>query len=71
MKKIYFVQVDCSVSEAIKYALQGHCIVVPEQDENGKPSLELINFTEREAKDFYAEISNGIGKRKTRLVIRR
>ncbi|RHU79029.1 hypothetical protein DXC26_17585 [Clostridiaceae bacterium OM08-6BH] len=70
MKKIYFAQVDCSVSEAIKYALQGHCIVVPEQDENGKPSLELINFSEQEAKDFNAEISEGIGKR-TRLVIRR
>lgn len=48
--------------------LPGHKIIVPEK-KNGKPSLELINFTRREAKQIYREITNGIGA-KTELVIR-
>lgn len=69
MKKIYIAGVDCSVSEAIKYGIAGNKIIVPETTKNGKPSLELINFTRREAKQIYREITNGIGA-KTELVIR-
>ena len=68
MRKIYIVGLDCSVSEAIRYALKGHRILVPEE-KNGKPSIELINFTRREAKQIYREITDGIGV-KTELVIR-
>lgn len=68
MRKIYIAGVDCSVSEAIRYALKGHRILVPEE-KNGKPSIELINFTRREAKQIYREITDGIGV-KTELVIR-
>lgn len=68
MKKIYIAGVDCSISAAIKFALAGHKIIVPEE-KNGKPSLELINFTRREAKQIYKEITDGIGVR-TELVIR-
>lgn len=57
MKKIYIAGVDCSVSEAIRYALAGNKIIVPEE-KNGKPSFELINFTRREAKQIYKEISS-------------
>ena len=57
MKRIYIVGLDCSVSEAIRYALKGHKILVPEE-KNGKPSIELINFTRREAKQIYREISS-------------
>lgn len=57
MKKIYIAGVDCSISEAIKFALAGDKILVPES-KNGKPSLELINFTEREAREFFNEISS-------------
>ena len=57
MKKIYIAGVDCSISEAIKFALAGNKIIVPEE-KGGKPSLELINFTRREAKQIYREISS-------------
>lgn len=69
MKKIFIATIDCSVSEAIRYALAGHKIIVPETTKDGKPSLELINFTRREAKQIYREITDGIGV-KTELVIR-
>ena len=52
MKKIFIATIDCSVSEAIRYALAGNKIIVPEE-KNGKPSFELINFTRREAKQIY------------------
>lgn len=68
MKKIFIATIDCSVSEAIRYALAGHKIIVPEK-KNGKPSLELINFSRKEAKAIYKEITDGIGA-KTELVIR-
>ena len=54
MKRIYIVGVDCSVSESIKYGIAGHRIIVPET----KPSLELINFTRKEAREFFDEISD-------------
>lgn len=57
MKRIYIVGVDCSVSESIKYGIAGHRIIVPET-KNGKPSLELINFTRKEAREFFNEISD-------------
>ena len=57
MKKIYIAGVDCSISEAIKFALAGNKIIVPEE-KGGKPSLELINFTEKEAKKIFKEISS-------------
>ena len=69
MKKIYIAGVDCSVSAAIKFALAGNKIIVPEE-KNGKPSLELINFTRREAKQIYKEIFNGTNT-KARLVFNR
>lgn len=69
MKKIYIAGVDCSISEAIKYALAGNGIIVPEE-KNGKPSLELINFTKKEARKIYKEISDGVGA-KTELVFNR
>ena len=68
MKKIFIATIDCSISEAIRYALKGNKILVPEE-KNGKPSIELINFTRREAKQIYREITDGIGV-KTELVIR-
>ena len=68
MKKIYIAGVDCSISEAIKFALAGDKILVPES-KNGKARFELINFTRREAKQIYREITDGIGV-KTELVIR-
>ena len=68
MKKIYIAGVDCSISEAIKFALAGDKILVPES-KNGEPSIELFNFTEKEAKQIYREITDGIGV-KTELVIR-
>ncbi len=68
MKKIFIATIDCSVSEAIRYALAGNKIIVPEE-KDGKQSLELINFTRREAKQIYKEITDGIGV-KTELVIR-
>ena len=52
MKKIFIATIDCSVSEAIRYALAGNKIIVPEE-KDGKQSLELINFTRREAKQIY------------------
>lgn len=55
MKKVYIAGVDCSISEAIKYALAGNGIIVPEE-KNGKSTLELINFTKKEAKAMYKEI---------------
>ena len=69
MKRIYIAGIDCSISEAIRYALAGNKIIVPEE-KNGKPSLELINFTRREAKQIYREIFNGTNT-KARLVFNR
>lgn len=40
MKKMYIVGVDCKVSQAIKYALAGHAIIVPEE-KNGKAELVI------------------------------
>ena len=57
MSKIFIAGIDCSVSQAIRYALKGHKILVPEE-KNGKPSIELINFTEKEAKSIFKEISS-------------
>jgi len=57
MSKIFIAGVDCSVSQAIRYALKGYKILVPES-KNGKPSIELINFTEKEAKKVFKEISS-------------
>ena len=68
MKKIYTAGIDCSISEAIKYALAGNKIIVPEE-KNGKPSFELINFTRKEAREFFNEISD-VTNGKAELVIR-
>lgn len=68
MKKIFIATVDCSISQAIKYALAGHAIIVPEE-KDGKPSFELINFTRREAKELYEEISNNIDKKARQMKI--
>ena len=57
MSKIFVAGIDCSVSQAIRYALKGHKILVPEE-KNGKPSIELINFTAKEAKSIFKEISS-------------
>lgn len=57
MSKIFIAGIDCSVSQAIRYALKGYKILVPES-KNGKPSIELINFTEKEAKSIFKEISS-------------
>ena len=57
MSKIFIAGIDCSVSQAIRYALKGHKILVPES-KNGKPSIELINFTKKEAKSIFKEISS-------------
>lgn len=57
MSKIFVAGIDCSVSQAIRYALKGHKIIVPEE-KNGKPRFELINFTEKEAKSIFKEISS-------------
>jgi len=57
MSKIFIAGIDCSVSQAIRYALKGYKILVPES-KNGKPSIELINFTEKEAKRIFKEISS-------------
>lgn len=57
MSKIFIAGIDCSVSQAIRYALKGYKILVPES-KNGKPSIELINFTEKEAKKIFKEISS-------------
>lgn len=69
MKKIFIATIDCSVSEAIRYALAGNKIIVPEE-KNGQPSFELINFTKKEAKEIYKEIFNGTNT-KARLVFNR
>ncbi len=69
MRKIYIAGVDCSISQAIKYALAGNKIIVPEE-KNGKPSLELINFSRKEAETIYKEIFNGTNT-KARLVFNR
>lgn len=69
MKKIFIVNVDCSISEAIKYGIAGHKIIVPEE-KDGKPSLELINFSRKEAETIYKEIFNGTNT-KARLVFNR
>lgn len=68
MKKMYIAGVDCKVSQAVKYALAGHAIIVPEE-KNGKPSFELINFTRKEAREFFNEISDATNG-KAELVIR-
>lgn len=57
MSKIFIAGIDCSVSQAIRYALKGYKILVPES-KNGKSSIELINFTEKEAKKIFKEISS-------------
>lgn len=57
MSKIFIVGIDCSVSQAIRYALKGYKILVPES-KNGKPGIELINFTKKEAKKIFKEISS-------------
>ncbi len=66
---VKIVGIDCSISEAIRYAIAGGKIIVPEE-KNGKQSLELINFTRREAKQIYKEIFNGTNT-KARLVFNR
>lgn len=57
MSKIFIAGIDCFVSQAIRYALKGHKIIVPEE-KDGKQSLELINFTKEEAKKIFKEISS-------------
>lgn len=64
----YIAGLDCSISQAIRQALKGDRIIVPEE-QNGKPGFELINFSEQEAVNFYNEISEGM-RVKTKLVIR-
>lgn len=67
-KYAYIAGLDCTISQAIRQALKGDRIIVPEE-QNGKPGFELINFTKQEAVNFYNEISEGM-KVKTKLVIR-
>lgn len=69
MKRIYIAGLDCSISDAIRYALAGNSIIVPEE-KNGKASLELIIFTKKEAKAIYKEIFNGTDA-KAKLVFNR
>lgn len=64
----YIAGLDCTISQAIRQALKGDRVIVPEE-QNGKPGFELINFTEQEAVNFYNEISEGV-KTGTRLIIR-
>ena len=64
----YIAGIDISNIQAIRQALKGDRIIVPEE-QNGKPGFELINFSEQAAVNFYNEISEGM-KVRTKLVIR-
>ena len=39
MSKIFIAGVDCSVSQAIRYALKGYKILVPESKKRGNQAL--------------------------------
>lgn len=67
-KKVYIAGLDCSISDAIKFALEGDGIIVPEE-RDGRPSLELINFSKAEIEEIYEEIVAG-AKGKVQLVIK-
>ena len=64
--KTFIAGLDCSVEDAIRIAMKGYKIVVPCEDEE-KPRLELINFTEEEATRFFKDITQGIDS--ARLII--
>ena len=61
--KTFIAGLDCSVADAIRLAMKGYKIVVPSEDEE-RPTLELINFTEEEATIFFKDITQGIDSAK-------
>ena len=56
--------VNCTYEEAIKQASKGEKVIIlyyAEQTENKRPCIDLVNFSEYEANDFFTMIDNMVG----------
>ena len=55
---------NCTYEEAIKQASKGEKVIILydlEETENKRPCIDLVNFSEYEANDFFTMIDNMVG----------
>lgn len=56
--------VNCTYEEAIKQAARGLKVIIlydAGETENKRPCIDLVNFSEYEANDFFTMIDNMVG----------
>lgn len=62
--EIYITGINASYEECIRRASKGERVAIMyslEETESGTPTIELVNFSEQEANDFFTMIDNIIG----------
>lgn len=60
----FIAGVNCTYAEAIKLASKGAKVIIlydAEETENKRPCIDLVNFSEYEANDFFTMIDNMVG----------
>ena len=50
---VYIAGINCSFEDAIREASKGSRIIILHDTEPTKPAIELVNFSDDEAKEFY------------------
>lgn len=61
---VHIAGIDCTFEDAIKKASKGEKVIIlyyAEQTENKRPCIDLVNFSEYEANDFFTMIDNMVG----------
>ena len=61
---VYIAGINCSYEDAIREASKGSKVVILydlEETENKRPCIDLVNFSEYEANDFFTMIDNMVG----------
>lgn len=56
--------INASYEECIRQASKGKRVIIlyePEETYNGKPAIELVNFSQEDATEFYSMIDTMIG----------
>lgn len=59
--EIYVMGLNADYDECVEQATWGKKVILHGIGENGKPFLDLVNFDENEANDFYKMINGTIG----------
>ena len=61
---VYIAGINCTFEDAVREASKGKRVIIlyePAETYNGKPAIELVNFSQEDATEFYSMIDTMIG----------